>query len=91
MAENTHGIRTLAIDIGGSGLKMIILDGEGHPITERSREPTSKKGTPEKVLGVLAEQIAGQDVFDRVSVGFPGVVVDGVPSNAVLISVVNDG
>jgi polyphosphate glucokinase len=83
MVTESHDIRTLAIDIGGSGLKMIILDGEGHPITERSREPTPKKGTPEKVLGVLAEQIAGQEAFDRVSVGFPGVVVDGVAHKAV--------
>ena len=91
MAENTHGIRTLAIDIGGSGLKMLVLDGEGHPITERSREPTPKKRTPEKVLAVLAEQIAGQGEFDRVSVGFPGVVVDGVAHKAVNLDPAWDG
>lgn len=91
MAENTHGIRTLAIDIGGSGLKMLVLDGEGHPITERSREPTPKKRTPEKVLAVLAGQIAGQGEFDRVSVGFPGVVVDGVAHKAVNLDPAWDG
>lgn len=83
MATNSHGTRTLAIDIGGSGLKMIVLDGEGHPVTERSRKPTPKKGTPEKVLAVLEKQIKSQGEFDRVSVGFPGVVVDGAAHKAV--------
>ena len=91
MANDTHGIRTLAIDIGGSGLKMIVLDGEGHPITERSREPTPKKRMPEKVLAVLSTQIAGQGEFDRVSVGFPGVVVDGVAHKAVNLGPAWDG
>ena len=91
MAANTHGIRTLAIDIGGSGLKMLVLDGEGHPITERSREPTPKKRTPEKVLAVLGEQIVTQGEFDRVSVGFPGVVVDGVAHKAVNLDPAWDG
>ena len=91
MANDTHGIRTLAIDIGGSGLKMIVLDGDGHPITERSREPTPKKRMPEKVLAVLSTQIAGQGEFDRVSVGFPGVVVDGVAHKAVNLGPAWDG
>ena len=29
--------RTLAIDIGGSGLKMLVLDAAGAPISERER------------------------------------------------------
>jgi len=91
MANDIHGIRTLAIDIGGSGLKMIVLDGDGHPITERSREPTPKKRMPEKVLAVLSTQIAGQGEFDRVSVGFPGVVVDGVAHKAVNLGPAWDG
>ncbi len=83
MAGNSHGVRTLAIDIGGSGLKMIVLDERGDPITERSRKPTPKKGTPSKVLATLSEQIAEQGEFDRVSVGFPGIIVDGVSRKAV--------
>jgi len=37
MAEDFHGIRTLAIDIGGSGLKMLVLDETGTPVSVRSR------------------------------------------------------
>ncbi|NET13528.1 MAG: ROK family protein, partial [Okeania sp. SIO1H6] len=30
-------IQTLAVDIGGSGIKVIVLDETGEPITKRSR------------------------------------------------------
>ncbi len=53
MADEKHGLRTLAIDIGGTGLKMIVLNGDGKPITERIRRPTPKKATPKAVLDVL--------------------------------------
>ena len=62
---------------------MIVLDAKGEPITERSREPTPQKGTPDKVLATLEKQIAGQGEFDRVSVGFPGVIVGGIGHKAV--------
>ena len=91
MANASSGIRTLAIDVGGSGLKMIVLDGEGHAVTERSRAPTPKKRTPDKVLAVLGKQIATQGEFDRVSVGFPGLVVDGVVHKAVNLDPAWDG
>ena len=91
MADDSSGIRTLAIDIGGSGLKMIVLDGEGRPITERSRAPTPKNRTPDKVLAVLGQQIATQGEFDRISVGFPGIVVDGVVHQAVNLGPAWDG
>ena len=91
MANDSSGIRTLAIDVGGSGLKMIVLDGEGRPITQRSRAPTPKNRTPDKVLAVLGKQIATQGEFDRVSVGFPGIVVDGVVHGAVNLDPAWDG
>jgi len=91
MVNDSHGTRTLAIDIGGSGLKMIVLNEDGEPITERSRKPTPKKGTPERVLATLKKQIANQETFDRVSVGFPGVVVDGVAHKAVNLDPAWDG
>jgi polyphosphate glucokinase len=70
--------RTLAIDIGGTGIKSIVLDPRGRPITERMRIPTPAKATPRKVLDVICELAAQQGEFERVSVGFPGVVKDGL-------------
>ncbi len=83
MATSAKNLRTLAIDIGGSGLKMLILDGRGKAITERSRVATPKKATPNAVLKALQTLIAHQGTFDRISVGFPGVVVNGKTLNAV--------
>src|SRR5688572_21962956 len=72
------GLRTLAIDVGGTGIKMLVLDAAGEPINERARELTPKPASPKPVLAVIKKMIAQQPRFDRVSVGFPGVVVGGV-------------
>ncbi len=74
--------RTLAIDIGGTGLKALVLDHAGAPLTERVREETPKPSTPAAVLEVVDRLVAQLGAFDRVSVGFPGVVVDGVTASA---------
>src|SRR5579864_5440382 len=71
-------IRTLAIDIGGTGIKAIKLDEDGKAISERTRIPTPKKATPKAVIGLIRELAKMLDGFERVSVGFPGVVKDGV-------------
>ena len=75
-------IRTLAIDIGGSGIKMLPLDAEGRPTAERKRELTPRPAHPEPVLAVMRKMIDDQQPFDRISAGFPGVVVQGVVKNA---------
>lgn len=69
---------TLAIDIGGSGLKAILLDAKGKPLNERQRVPTPAIPTPRAVLRALeglCKPMLGR--FDRVSAGFPGVVKNG--------------
>ena len=78
-ADNT---RTLAIDIGGTGLKALVLDAKGEALTERVREETPRPATPDAILAVLLRLIRPLGEFDRISVGFPGVVVDGVTRTA---------
>jgi polyphosphate glucokinase len=78
-----NGVRTLSIDIGGSGIKTFVLDGQGNPVTERARRPTPAPPTPEAILGELSQLIGQQGTFDRVSVGFPGVVWGGEVRSAV--------
>jgi len=75
-------MKTLCIDIGGTGLKMEVLDENGHPVTERARLETPHPAVPKAVLEALKGLIATQGEFDRVSAGFPGVVVDGVTETA---------
>jgi len=68
---------TISIDIGGSGLKAMLLDADGKPVSERQRVVTPAVPTPEAVLGGLEELRKLFTNFDRVSVGFPGVVKHG--------------
>jgi polyphosphate glucokinase len=67
----------MAIDIGGSGLKAILLNDHGNPLSERQRVVTPAVPTPDAVLDSLDELKKLMPPFDRVSVGFPGVVKHG--------------
>lgn len=69
---------TLAIDIGGSGLKAMLLDPNGKPVSERERVDTPVIPTPALVLRRLDQLRAKLSDFDRVSVGFPGVIKRGI-------------
>ncbi len=69
---------TLAIDIGGTGLKAMLLDPVGKPLSERERILTPTPATPKAVLEALDGLATKLPGFDRVSVGFPGVVKRGV-------------
>ena len=74
---------TLAIDIGGTGLKAMLLDPKGKPISERLRVPTPTPATPRAVLNALDGLQARLHGYDRISVGFPGVTKRGVTYLAV--------
>jgi polyphosphate glucokinase len=74
---------TLSIDIGGSGLKAMLLDPAGKPISDRQRIATPETPTTALVLKALDELAALLPGFDRVSAGFPGVIKRGVVYTAV--------
>lgn len=78
----TKGPRTLAIDIGGTGIKAMLLDARGNALTERMRVPTPKPATPRNVLGAIRDLAKQAGDFDRVGAGFPGVVSNGVVKTA---------
>jgi polyphosphate glucokinase len=77
VAAPAGGPRTLAVDIGGTGTKVVILDAAGKPITERIRVPTPKPATPPALVRVICKLAEAAGEFDRVSVGFPGVIKRG--------------
>lgn len=81
--DQAESTRTLAVDIGGSGIKVLVLDDDGNPQTGRARVPTPEPAKPDAVLAAIAQLASSQGDFDRVSVGFPGVVRDGVIKTAV--------
>ncbi|MBA2321551.1 MAG: ROK family protein [Deltaproteobacteria bacterium] len=71
-------MRTLCIDIGGSGIKAMILDGTGKPVTERQRVETPQPAEPAAVIDATVALVETVGAYDRISVGYPGVVVGGV-------------
>ena len=65
---------TLAIDIGGSHLKAAVLNASGKMSADPVRIKTPKPATPDAVVAALISLSRRLGQFDRVSIGFPGVV-----------------
>lgn len=75
--EATTQPLTLAIDIGGSHIKVGVLDAVGHLTRAATPVPTPVTGGPTAVVAAIVTMAQALGEFDRVSVGFPGVVRDG--------------
>lgn len=67
----------LAVDIGGTGLKCAVIDDAGEMLTERARVDTPHPCPPEALLEAFAGMAKPFPAFDRIAIGFPGVVRDG--------------
>ena len=72
-----HGVRTLAIDIGGSGLKASVLDQAGQMTTDRRRVDTPYPCPPLTLITAVAALVDPLRDAHRASVGFPGLVRRG--------------
>jgi len=73
---------TLAIDVGGTGLKASVLDAAGAMVADRVRVPTTYPLSPETLLSTLVKLVQPLPEADRVSAGFPGMVRRGVVLSA---------
>jgi polyphosphate glucokinase len=69
---------TLAIDIGGTGLKASVLDATGAMVADRVAVKTTYPCSPSQMVDDLAALVAPLPPADRVSAGFPGMVREGV-------------
>ena len=70
--------RTLAVDIGGTGIKLAAIDDSGAIVGTAVRVPTPPKpAAPAAVIALIEENAATLGAFERVSVGFPGMVRGG--------------
>lgn len=76
-AEAPKGLRTLAIDVGGTAIKASVLDDAGRMLVERIRIATPYPFRPEILLHAVVELTKSLPAFDRISVGFPGVIRRG--------------
>ncbi len=88
MSDNTPagpqitGPVTLGIDIGGTNLKAGLLDADGKLVSDRAHVPTPHLAHPSEVVELLVTLVRPLGAFQRVSVGFPGVVRQGVVKTA---------
>jgi len=64
----------LSFDIGGTGLKAAVLDNNGHLASDHVRLLTPHPCPPALLVKTLKELAAPLKGYDRVAVGFPGVV-----------------
>jgi polyphosphate glucokinase len=72
-----RGKLTLAIDVGGTRLKAGLLNQNGEMVAGPNRVETPKQPFPQVVVNALVELAGPLGNFDRISVGFPGVVRHG--------------
>ena len=73
---------TLAVDIGGTGLKASVLDASGLMVADRVKIPTPYPLPPDKLVTSLKKLIAALPKAERAAVGFPGMVRGGVVLSA---------
>jgi polyphosphate glucokinase len=74
---------TLGLDIGGTGIKMMVVDSKGKSVTALLRELTPHPATVKAVCKIISKMLQSIDIkFNRVSAGFPGVVQQGIIKTA---------
>ena len=71
------GPHTLAVDVGGTGVKASVLDAKGRMVADRLRLATPYPCLPGTLLRTVVEMARRLPPFDRISLGFPGVVRGG--------------
>lgn len=69
--------KILSFDIGGTGLKASLIDAAGNMLLERLRVPTPYPCTPQIMVDALVALAQPLTEFERIAIGFPGVVRNG--------------
>lgn len=72
---------TLCIDIGGSKIKGSIVDVDGKLLQDYTKLLTPRPADPVAIINTIKQLVKGFK-YDRVSVGFPGYVRDGIVHTA---------
>jgi len=83
--------QTLSIDVGGTGLKAALISADGEMVSERVKIKTPYPCPPEVLIEKLQKLTTDFSDFDRVSVGFPGLVREGVVSHVPALSRISYG
>lgn len=75
-------LRILSVDIGGSSVKATILDSKGNLTMDYQKIATPKPANPENIIKAIKTLVKNYPEYDRVSVGFPGYVRNGIVKTA---------
>ncbi len=70
--------KILTIDIGGSHVKATILNQAGSLVMDYKKMNTPRPATPLNIIATIKELVSAFPEYDKVAVGFPGYVRDGV-------------
>jgi polyphosphate glucokinase len=73
-ADPAGRLMILAFDIGGSHLKAALLSGSGQISSDPVRVKTPRPANPGAVVAALVGLSKELGKFDRISIGFPGIV-----------------
>lgn len=65
---------TLCLDIGGTKIKACVVDAHGAPLSAPQIVATPHPSPPDTVMATIEDVTHKLEPFDRISVGFPGVV-----------------
>ncbi len=85
MAAKTSNAHLLGVDIGGTGIKIALVDlDRGALASDRTKVDTPSPATPDAVLDVVVELVGKSDVDPKAPIGVtvPGVVHHGVVHSA---------
>jgi polyphosphate glucokinase len=82
MKKTPSQLRVLSIDIGGSHIKATILNKKGDLKMEYDKIPTPAPANPENVIKAINTLVKDFPAYDKISVGFPGYVKNGVVKTA---------
>ena len=74
--------RTLVVDVGATGIKATLVNDLGMPVGQRVRRETPPSGSPGEIIDVVVAHSKQFESFDRVAVGFPGVIINGIVTQA---------
>jgi polyphosphate glucokinase len=69
---------TLAVDVGGTGLKASVLDAKGAMVVDRVRVETPYPCPPTRLVRAIVALTRNLPAHHRASVGFPGLIRKGV-------------
>src|SRR5215469_16829060 len=82
MKTGPESLKVLSIDIGGSHIKSTILNQNGELQRPYEKVPTPVPATPDNVMTAIKTLVKDFPEYNRISVGFPGYVRDGVVKTA---------